>query len=94
MKNKNWILSVLDDGGCLSISSVEGKLFNNLDECVRTMPFAKANHLIHSGVVIMGNDGVYVRGNDIEIPYSTHVETKVDIDNADRGYGTRRRMGD
>ena len=94
MKNKNWIRSTLDDGGYLSISSVEGKLFNNLDECVRTMPFAKANDLIHKGMVVMGEDGVYVRGNDVEIPYSTHKPELHVADNADRGYGQGRRMGD
>ena len=94
MINKSWIVNVLDNGGYLSISSVEGKLFNSLDECVRTMPFAKANHLIHLGVVVMGKDGVYVRGNDVEIPYSTHKPELHIIDNAERGYGQGRRMGD
>ena len=94
MKNKNWIQSILDDGGYLSISSVEGKLFNNLDECVRTMPFAKADHLIHTGMVIRGADGVYVRGDDVEIPYSTHKPELHVTDKADRGYGQGRRMGD
>ena len=42
----------------------------------------------------MGKDGVYVRGNDIEIPYSEHKPELHIIDNADRGYGQGRRMGD
>lgn len=94
MKNTNWIVNVLDNGGYLSISSVEGKLFNNLDECVRTMPFAKANHLIHLGIVIRGEGGVYVRGSDVEIPYGSRKPELHITDNADRGYGQGRRMGD
>lgn len=94
MKNKNWIISILDDGGYLSIGRCEGWLFDKDGKCVRVMNFTQANHLIHTGAVVRGDEGVYVRGNDIEIPYSTHAETKIGIDNADRGYGTKRRMGD
>ena len=94
MKNKNWIQSILDNGGYLSIGQCEGWLFDNEGKCVRTMNFTQANHLIHTGMVIRGEDGVYVRGNDIEIPYSTHTSESVAIDNSDRGYGQGRRMGD
>lgn len=94
MKNENWVRSTLDDGGYLSIGQCEGWLFDKHEKCVRVMNFTQANHLIHTGMVIMGSDGVYVRGNDIEIPYSTHIEYSTVIDNSDRGYGQGRRMGD
>lgn len=94
MKNKGWIVSILDNGGYLSIGQCEGWLFDKDEKCVRTMPFTQANHLIHTGTVVMGTEGVYVRGSDIEIPYSTHTREAVMIDNSDRGYGQGRRMGD
>lgn len=94
MKNKNWIQSILDDGGYLSVGKCEGWLFDNSGTCVRTMNLTQANHLIHLGMVIRGEDGVYVCGNDIEIPYSNHKPELHVTDNADRGYGQGRRMGD
>lgn len=99
MINKQWVISILDDGGYVSlhasIGSTEGWLFNKDDVCVRIMNYTQAYTLIHEGVIAENDRGVFIRGDDVFIPYSnaSH-DNRVFVDTSDRGYGQGRRMGD
>ncbi len=96
MINKQWVISILDDGGYVSLGSTEGWLFNKDDVCVRIMTYTQAYTLIHEGVITKGDRGVFIRGDDVFIPYSkaSHDKKHTIVDTSDRGYGQGRRMGD
>lgn len=93
--NKQWVISILDDGGYVSLGSTEGWLFNKDNVCVQVMPYTHVKTLIHEGVIVKQN-GILVRGDDVFIPYSkASCDRKHNIvDTSDRGYGQGRRMGD
>lgn len=99
MINKQWVISILDDGGYVSLGGIEGCegwLFNKDDVCVRIMTYTQAYTLIHEGVIAKDDRGVFIRGDDVFIPYSkaSHDKKHTIVDTSDRGYGQGRRMGD
>jgi hypothetical protein len=96
MINKQWVINILEDGGYVSLGSAEGCLFNKDNVCVRIMTYTQAYTLIHEGVITKNDRDVFIRGDDVFIPYSkaSHDKKHTIVDTSDRGYGQGRRMGD